>query len=584
MREKIFVSYSHKDAAWHDMLQSQVGTGIYAETFEMWSDQKIGSGAIWMREIASAIASSRIALLLVSGNFLRSEFIVNSELRSILRLNEVAHSGEEGLSIWWVPLERVAKEELQRLGLGKIQAAVGSPDRPLSELDQKERADAIRELSAKLMTKLGLISDTSPAARDQFKFEVAAALASVNTDIKEALAPGDYSIIYRAERWGAEVREVAVKALVPVPRREWLAKDFIDRAKSVRKVEHGGAIAIRDVYDRPINCVVMEFVKSPTLKEHLKQWAGGLPWTVVADVLAQLAEVAAELHGMDGQPIIGPIRPSHVHYDQGTRKARISLVHIANETLKSCEQRPTLLLDSDALTYLIPERYAGRKLDSSADQYYLGLLGLELLQGTPPIEVSVFNHLEAKRNFFESPRAFFADLPVRQPALSFVLTKMLEQEPHNRWPSIADLAITLKEVAAAIVPKVVKLRAANDYRSKLHNNSRFFESFYRTLFRSSPEICTIFVQRGVTMDEQHRKLDQAVHSLFSFEIEPTALEEHAERHRELGLKAEHFELFREAFLDSLRETQMADAYSIDAWRATLDSALAFMSDKVVLKL
>jgi hypothetical protein len=82
------------------------------------------------------------------------------------------------------------------------------------------------------------------------------------------------------------------------------------------------------------------------------------------------------------------------------------------------------------------------------------------------------------------------------------------------------------------------------------------------------------------MDEQYRKLDDAVRYLFSFDpsIEPTTLDEHAEMHREFELRAEHFELFRAAFLDALRAAQITDQYSQDAWRAILDPALAFMSN------
>jgi hemoglobin-like flavoprotein len=577
MREKIFVSYSHNDVKWRDVLQIQLGAGIYAQAFEMWSDHRIEIGTNWRQEIEAAIASSRIALLLVSRDFLRSDFIINSELKSILLLNEASQPGQpEGLSIWWVPLERISAEELQSAGLDRFQAAV-APSTPLSELNEKELASVIGELSAKLVKQLKLLTDISPAARDQFKNEVSEALGSINTVIGEALAPGDFSIIYRAKRLGAEV---AVKALFPLPRREWMGKDFIERARAVRNITNATAIGIRDVVDRATKCVVMELASAPTLKAQLNQHERCLSGKLTADVLAQLAGVAADLHQMDGQPIVGPIRLSDLHYDQVTKKVRTSLVHIANETLKSGLQNPTFLLDSDALTYLSPERYFGRKIDAKTDQYYLGLLGLELLLGKPPVEVSTFADLETKRKFFDTPRAFFADLPVREPALSFVLTKMLEKDPQNRWTSMSDLEEALQQIAGGIVPKAMKKLAADDYKYKLHTNRVFFDAFYRALFTSSEEIRAIFIKRGVMMDEQYRKLDDAVRYLFSFDpsIEPTTLDEHAEMHREFELRAEHFELFRAAFLDALRAAQITDQYSQDAWRAILDPALAFMSN------
>jgi serine/threonine protein kinase len=579
MREKIFVSYSHKDKIWINRLRKQLGGGIYKDAFEMWSDLDIESGASWKEQIQAAIASSRIALLLVSKQFLASDFIINDELTSILRRNELNDPGRpEGLAIWWVPLEKIAEEELERAGIGSIQAAVASPSRPLGEMKAKERDDAIGVLSSKLMKQLKLLTEVGADARDQFKNEVAKALASVHTKIEEALAPGDYSILYRAKRFGDEV---AVKALFPLPGREWMGRDFLDRAHSVRKVTNATAIIIRDVVDHEPKCVVMEYVNAPTLKAQLNPHGGRLPYARAIDILAQLAGLAADLHQLDGQPVVGPIRPSHVHYELATKKVRISLVHVASETLKSCLQRPTALLDSDALTYLIPERYFGRKVEPSADQYYLGLLGLEPLQGKPPVEVSTFADLETKRKFFDSPRAFFVDLSVQQPAFSFILTKMLEQDPQNRWTSMSELAEALRQVAAGSVPAAVKGLAVENYKNKLHNNRSFFDSFYRGLFRRSEEIRRIFCQRGVTMDEQYKKLDSAVHYLFLFDrnIKLTALDKEAENHRQLGLKAEHFDLFRAAFLEALHEAEIADAYSQDAWCAILNPALAFMSEK-----
>jgi serine/threonine protein kinase len=581
MREKIFVCYSHQDMRWFKRLKASLDAGVYQKSFEIWSDQHIEPGVDWKREIEAAIASSRIALLLVSKHFLASNFITNDELPSILRLNESIEAGQpEALSIWWVPLEQITEEELQKLGIVSHQAAVASPSKPLSQLNEKGRGDAIRELSSKLMKQLKLLVDVNAAARAEFKNEVRKALADVNTVLGEALAPGNYSIIYRAKRAGAEV---AVKALFPLPGREWMGKDFIARANSVRYVKHAAAIKVRGVFDfdKHPKCVEMEFASAPTLEKQLNQHGGRLPFARVADVVAQLAGVAAELHQMDGQPIVGPVRPSHVHYELATKNVRISLVHVAHETLKSCLQRPTLLLDPDALTYLIPERYFGREIEPSADQYYLGLLALELLQGKPPVLVSAFADLERKREFFDAPREFFPELSVQQPTFSFVLTKMLEKEPHNRWPSMSELAAVLQQLAAGNVPKSVKSAAIHDYKSKLRNNRSFFDSFYRALFASSEEIHGIFNRRGVTMEAQYKKLDGAVQHLFHFDrgIELTSLDQLAEMHREFDLTAEHFDLFREAFLKALHEAKITDPYSRDAWRAILDPALAFMSEK-----
>jgi hemoglobin-like flavoprotein len=233
------------------------------------------------------------------------------------------------------------------------------------------------------------------------------------------------------------------------------------------------------------------------------------------------------------------------------------------------------------MTYLIPERYFGREIGPSADQYYLGLLALELLHGTPPVQVRMFVDLETKRKFFDDPRSFFGNLSNEHPALSFILAKMLEKDPKDRWTSMSELADSLRDVASGTVPKAIKKCVAEQYKSKLRNNMPFFDQFYRRLFEWSEEIGKIFERRGVRMGEQHKKLAAAVQSVLLFDrgLEVTTLDQEAERHLEFGIKAEHFELFITAFLESLCTAKIEDGYSHDAWRAILHPALAFMKER-----
>jgi hypothetical protein len=365
MRDRIFVSYSHKDVAYLKKLESML-TGIYRQKLEVWSDENIKPGDDWENKIISAIASSRVALLLVSRNFLRSDFIVQKELPAILRRDEPSEGGAvEALSVLWVPLERLSESERINAKLHGIQAVL-DPSTPLSPPDDPTGEEGWLSLVRELTERGGLPVGTTQSARQDLKAQLQTALASVNTHLGDDFGSGDYSFIYRATRFG-EV--VAIKALVPDFRREWLAQDFIDRAHTVKALKSAATIPIRDVVSKDVKCVVMDFEGAPTLKTHLKQQESCLDWKQTADILAQLAGVAVQLHRLEGQPLLGTLRPSHLHYDPSTNEVRISLVHINNETMKSCHQKPTVLLDPDALTYLSPERYAGGTMDARTDQY-----------------------------------------------------------------------------------------------------------------------------------------------------------------------------------------------------------------------
>jgi hypothetical protein len=76
---KIFISYSHKDEEWKDRLLTHLNVLAKQNRLEVWDDRRIAAGDEWLPEIEQAINSGHVALLLVSANFLTSNFILNEK-------------------------------------------------------------------------------------------------------------------------------------------------------------------------------------------------------------------------------------------------------------------------------------------------------------------------------------------------------------------------------------------------------------------------------------------------------------------------------------------------------------------------
>src|SRR2546427_5722335 len=93
-RQGVFVSYSHRDAKWLGRLKTVLKPALGSET--IWDDTMIAPGAQWSVEIARAIASARVAVLLVTPAFLSSDFIVSNELPRIIERHN------QGLTIFWI--------------------------------------------------------------------------------------------------------------------------------------------------------------------------------------------------------------------------------------------------------------------------------------------------------------------------------------------------------------------------------------------------------------------------------------------------------------------------------------------------
>lgn len=114
-KSHVFISYSHKDRVWLERLQTMLKPLVRIGDVVLWDDTMIDAGREWRIEIRSAISSAKVALLLVSPDFLASEFIANNELPPIL------NSASKGqLVVLWAALSKAFWDKTE---ISKYQAA-----------------------------------------------------------------------------------------------------------------------------------------------------------------------------------------------------------------------------------------------------------------------------------------------------------------------------------------------------------------------------------------------------------------------------------------------------------------------------
>jgi TIR domain/AAA domain len=132
VRSRVFICYSHTDARFLQRLQIQLAPEVRNKRVDLWDDTKITPGKNWRIEIEHALQTAKIAVLLVSADFLASELIALNELPSLLSAAEA-----EGVTILPVLLKPCLYKHTP---LAKFQF-VNKPLIPLEKMRNVEREE-----------------------------------------------------------------------------------------------------------------------------------------------------------------------------------------------------------------------------------------------------------------------------------------------------------------------------------------------------------------------------------------------------------------------------------------------------------
>lgn len=109
---QVFISYSHSDKEWLDRLLKHLKPVLRREPTAVWWDGKLKAGQRWRTEINKALASADVGVLLISANFLHSDFIADNELPYLL-----GAAKERGIKLLAVLLSNCLYDEV---GLAKL--------------------------------------------------------------------------------------------------------------------------------------------------------------------------------------------------------------------------------------------------------------------------------------------------------------------------------------------------------------------------------------------------------------------------------------------------------------------------------
>ena len=129
--KKIFISYSHKDHSYVERLMVHLKPLEKQGLIDPWVDTRLLAGDKWKKEIEKALKSAKVGILLISADFLASDFIIDNELPPIL--HDAEEAGTLIIPVILKPCRFTREENLREF------QSINPPDEPLCLLDENDR-------------------------------------------------------------------------------------------------------------------------------------------------------------------------------------------------------------------------------------------------------------------------------------------------------------------------------------------------------------------------------------------------------------------------------------------------------------
>lgn len=143
---KIFISFSHEDEKWKNRLTGQLNCLAPEGHYCVWDDSRITTGGNWRAEIETALNEAAVAILLISHDFINSEFIRKDEIPVILKRRE-----EEGMKVISLFVRPCPWKEIDWL---KGIQGIPTDNTTLQDLEDKNQIAAYERILSELASEL----------------------------------------------------------------------------------------------------------------------------------------------------------------------------------------------------------------------------------------------------------------------------------------------------------------------------------------------------------------------------------------------------------------------------------------------
>lgn len=315
-RAQAFISYARRDAKHLQRLQVHLRPYRRKDIVHtFWDDTKIAPGSDWQAVIQEALVSARVAILLISADYLASPFVEEIELPPLL----AAAEAEETLLLPII-LSPCAFENTE---LSKFRS-FNPPDLPVSKMTYHQREELWARVAVIVDTKLASLTPKDASFENQVNEQTLQKhLAQVGENlwqqyvIMQLVARTMHSQVMKG--WDSALRRfVAIKLLYPYQEFdrntiELLQRLLVREARILSTLDHPN---IRKVYQVQLDppAVIMPWIEGKSLRDY-ERTDTGISITEVVKLGIRLVDALSYMHARGITH--GDIKPAHILVQEG---------------------------------------------------------------------------------------------------------------------------------------------------------------------------------------------------------------------------------------------------------------------------
>jgi hypothetical protein len=383
-RAQAFISYARKDAKHLHRLQVHLRPYRRKEILHtFWDDTKIAPGSDWQAAIQEALASARVAILLISADYLASPFVEEIELPPLL----TAAKAQETLVLPII----LSPCALKMTALAQFQT-VNPPALPVSKMTYHQREELWAQVASMAHTALVSLTAKNAPFEDQVdERRLQQHMAQVGENLWQQYVVIQLAAITRHSQvmkgWDPLLqRYVAIKLLYPYQEFDGitiarLQQGLVREARILGILKHPNIRSVLQVQLDPL-AVIMPWVEGESLREYMCD-ESGLSVSEVVRLGIRLADALRYLH--ERHITHGDIKPTHILVQEGEPML------IGFEGASS-GQEGTLAVNEDGTlnyvgtaSYSAPEKFVHPDLGGPpADIFALGVVLYEAVTGHFP--------------------------------------------------------------------------------------------------------------------------------------------------------------------------------------------------------